>query len=364
VSRDAEAARGLSREGCLRRQAQLRVHLRRCGADAALVSDPRHLMYLFNYYQRSIFPAVGVVFTDGTSVLARTSTGEIRPVFADEVIFYSGIYLGTLDEDLDEHAFAAIADILVSCRCLAVDRMAVPAALAGVRLVDLRAPIAAMRRTKAPDEVALVRRAVASAEAGYAAVAPLIRPGLEEIELFARFQAAAVMSAGEPIGELGNDFRGGSAFGMPRPLPLRDGDLLPLDVGVELRFYYADLCRTFAVNGHGTPLQQSAAERVTEVLSLLESVIRPGVKCRDVHATAVAALEKNANWRFGHHLGHGIGLGVHEAPRINPRWDDVFQEGDVFALEPGVYAEELRAGVRIEENYLLTSEGVERLSGL
>ena len=61
-------------------------------------------------------------------------------------------------------------------------------------------------------------------------------------------------------------------------------------------------------------------------------------------------------------LGHGFGLFPHETPHLNPRWDDAFEEGDVFAAEPGLYGPELKAGIRLEQNYRLTADGVERLT--
>jgi Xaa-Pro aminopeptidase len=65
---------------------------------------------------------------------------------------------------------------------------------------------------------------------------------------------------------------------------------------------------------------------------------------------------------FNHHLGHGIGLFPHEAPHLNPHWDDTLEVGEVFAAEPGLYAPELKAGMRIENDYLVTATGVELLS--
>jgi len=65
---------------------------------------------------------------------------------------------------------------------------------------------------------------------------------------------------------------------------------------------------------------------------------------------------------FPHHLGHGIGLDAHEVPRLNPEWDDTLQVGDVIAIEPALYATELRSGIRLEQNYLITESGAERLS--
>ena len=65
---------------------------------------------------------------------------------------------------------------------------------------------------------------------------------------------------------------------------------------------------------------------------------------------------------FSHHLGHGFGLYPHTAPHLNPHWDDTFEEGDTFTAEPGLYAEELRAGIRLEQNYIVTSDGVEKMT--
>jgi Xaa-Pro dipeptidase len=64
---------------------------------------------------------------------------------------------------------------------------------------------------------------------------------------------------------------------------------------------------------------------------------------------------------FPHHLGHGVGLQPHEYPHLNPMWDDVLMEGEVFAAEPGLYGLELAGGIRIENNYLVTASGVENL---
>jgi Xaa-Pro dipeptidase len=67
-------------------------------------------------------------------------------------------------------------------------------------------------------------------------------------------------------------------------------------------------------------------------------------------------------WICNHHLGHGVGLAAHEGPHLNPNWDDQFAEGDYFTVEPGLYHEELRHGIRLEQNYVVTAEGVELLT--
>lgn len=89
------------------------------------------------------------------------------------------------------------------------------------------------------------------------------------------------------------------------------------------------------------------------------------IKCGTLPTTPAAIAGRDGRSSAGRrpYLGHGIGLYSHEAPRLNLAWDDVFEEGDVFAVEPGWYdPPRLRAGIRIENDYLVTSEGVELLS--
>ena len=74
-------------------------------------------------------------------------------------------------------------------------------------------------------------------------------------------------------------------------------------------------------------------------------------------------LDPSPDGVFNHHLGHGIGLAPHEGPHLNPNWDDVFEVGDVFTAEPGLYdPTRLKAGMRLENDYLVTEQGVELLT--
>ena len=140
------------------------------------------------------------------------------------------------------------------------------------------------------------------------------------------------------------------------------GELYILDLGVGFRGYRTDNARTFSVDGQVSSIQQRAWETLTTVFPLIESTVRPGVSCKAIFERVDAMLAKFTPGEFFHHLGHGVGLAGHEGPRLNPNWDDIFEEGNYFTVEPGLYHDELRQGIRLENNYVVTADGVELLT--
>jgi Xaa-Pro aminopeptidase len=86
------------------------------------------------------------------------------------------------------------------------------------------------------------------------------------------------------------------------------------------------------------------------------------VRCRDLYEQVRGWLATAPVGTWSSHLGHGIGLSPHEAPRLNPEWDDVLAEGDVIAVEPALYDPALACGIRIENDYVVTAQGLELLS--
>jgi len=160
----------------------------------------------------------------------------------------------------------------------------------------------------------------------------------------------------------GNDYQCGSRGGPPRNRVAADGELYILDLGPAFRGYFADNARTIAVNKNPTDEQQQAWDQIMKVFGHVALKVKPGKSCKELFEEAQAILDESPVGVFNHHLGHGIGLFPHEAPHLNPNWDDTFQEGEVFTCEPGLYADELRAGMRIENDYVVTADGVELLT--
>jgi Xaa-Pro dipeptidase len=347
---------GLTREGCLRRQAALRARLAELNIDAAVFSDPRSVHYFTGHWGRGVFVPVLMIVAGGGSVLALSQESDAKPA-VDETVLYPGVRHGTLVDDGFAAAIETLGKRLADAKQIGVDR-----AMPGAAWLDLNPVLRSLRRRKDPDEVALIRRGISACEAAYAAAREMLRPGVSEIEIYAELQRIAVLSVGEPIGEFGNDFQSGSPGGPPRHRAIEAGELMPLDLSVVVRGYSSDLCRTFAIGGKPTAPQRDAHGAVLAALQQVERSVRPGASCKALHDQIAQQLDGYQGWRFPHHLGHGIGLSAHEAPRLNPQWDDTFGEGDVFTAEPALYGAELRGGVRIEQDYLVTADGVERLS--
>ena len=90
--------------------------------------------------------------------------------------------------------------------------------------------------------------------------------------------------------------------------------------------------------------------------------MRPGTRAHELYQIADDIFRQAGYEGMVHHLGHGIGLLPHEPPELNPNYDATFEVGDVFTMEPGLYSEEMRAGIRLEENYHLTELGLVQLT--
>jgi Xaa-Pro aminopeptidase len=352
---------GLTTDGCRARQRTVREHLVRNQFDAALICDRRHVHYLTGYWCPAVFASAALLERDGPTTLVTPHPLEVEPA-ADVTLHYPAQRRATLIDDQLGAAVEVISGSLRRCGRVGVDGPVLPWAHPSAAWADLRPALLAMRRRKDADEVALLRRAIVATEAAYAYASEALRPGVTEVELFAGMLAAATASAGEVLGEFGNDFQVGSPGGPPRRRPAQAGEVAVFDLSVTLRGYRSDMCRSFVVGRQPTAEQADARERILAVLRHVERTARPGVSCRQLYADAVGQLEGYRGWSFPHHLGHGIGLSAHEAPRLNPEWDDTFQVGDVFTAEPGLYGPVLRAGLRIEEIYHLTATGLKKLT--
>ncbi|HZV04930.1 MAG TPA: Xaa-Pro peptidase family protein [Gemmataceae bacterium] len=233
-----------------------------------------------------------------------------------------------------------------------------------------------LRMVKDNSELAQIRTAIDVAERVFLAFRSLLRPEDTEkdlcdvIEHYAR-RAGGSGTAFPPIVAVGE--RAALPHAPPTDRTVASGELLLVDWGVSAPLYKSDLTRVL-VPRKTSPFSRTTSatsaklhEVYSVVLQAQEAAlrtVRPGVSTRAIDAAARSVIaEAGYGEFFGHGLGHGFGLQIHEAPWLRPNADAPVEPGMVFTLEPGIYLPGW-GGVRIEDDVLVTPDGVERLTHL
>ena len=260
------------------------------------------------------------------------------------------------------------------CRKLAVDGEQISlafyrqltAAVDGLEFVVLTDELDQLRTIKGQEEIAAIERAACLASQAFHELIGAIRPGVTE-----RFLALELEMAMKRLGADDKAFdlivasgeRGALPHGRPSDRVLQSGELVTLDFGAVLAGYNSDETVTLAV---GRPDQRllDIYGAVKDAHDLAIAAVRPGLDCAELDGVARRHLDScGFGDYFGHGLGHGVGLEVHEKPVISPRSRQQLTAGMVITVEPGVYVPGL-GGVRIEDLLLVTEEGCRILSGV
>lgn len=237
--------------------------------------------------------------------------------------------------------------------------------LTPARLQPVENLVEGLRVSKSPEEIASLRRAVAVAEEALAAVLPEVAPGMRELDVAAELERRLRLGGSE-----WHPFVTIVASGPRAALPharttdrvIGRGEWLLLDFGAQVDGYCADLTRTVIVGGRADPRQREVYEVVREAHRRACAGIRAGQSGREADHLARAVIEEAGYGdAFGHSLGHGLGLEVHEAPRLSPLADLPVPAGAVVTIEPGIYLPGW-GGVRLEDDLYLAAEGPGLLS--
>jgi Xaa-Pro aminopeptidase len=236
----------------------------------------------------------------------------------------------------------------------------------GVELVRAGGLVERLRVVKEPGEIERVRVATQAADA---ALTQLLEQGLAgrtERELAIALERAmsdqgvqrpsfeSIVAAG-PHGAL--------PHATPREVEVDPGELVVIDWGAEVDGYCSDCTRTVATSEPG-PEAREVYALVLEAQLAGVAAVRAGAGGREVDAAARAVIEAGGHGDdFGHGLGHGVGLEVHEGPRLSMRSDDELQSGNIVTVEPGIYLAG-KLGVRIEDLVVVGDGGCEILTSL
>jgi Xaa-Pro aminopeptidase len=229
-----------------------------------------------------------------------------------------------------------------------------------------------MRRVKSPAEITLLQKAIDITGEAERDIALNLKPGLYEYEVQAMLEAAFTRNGAERAGFpsiVGSGIYSTILHYSENHKKIEDSDLVVCDIGAEYSMYTADITRTFPANGRFTPRQRAIYQLVLDTQSASAAYWKPGMTHGDLHQFAQTYLRKSPlrardvdgkeytmDHFFIHSLGHWLGMEVHDVgDYILP-----YVPGSVFTIEPGVYIQTEKLGVRIEDDYTITPDNTIR----
>jgi len=230
--------------------------------------------------------------------------------------------------------------------------------------IHLRDDLHSLRLHKTSSEISLISKAADLNVLGLVEVEEMIRPGVKENEValaleFALRKLGAEEKAFDIIVASGQ--RGALPHGVASDKTLAEGELVTIDFGCRLSGYHSDETVTFALGEVSTELR-TIFDTVLEAHDRALAAVTPGVALKELDRIARDHIvDCGYGDYFGHGLGHGVGLEIHEAPTVSPSSAAIAEEGMVFTIEPGIYVPGV-GGVRIEDMVLVTVDGCQTLT--
>src|SRR5436190_15221348 len=236
---------------------------------------------------------------------------------------------------------------------------------------DLKPIVDSMRVVKDADEIMRLRRAVEISVAGHIAAMRAARPGMYEYQIEAALEDGFRSNGADRLGYPSIVGSGPNSTTLHYDVNRRkteNGDLVVVDAAAEWGQYTADVTRTFPVNGKFTPRQKAIYDLVLGAQQAAFDAVRPGITMRELDGIARKYMREHSGTLcgertcddreyFNHGLGHPIGMDVHDVGIGRP-----LEPGMVITLEPGIYLQAEKLGVRIEDDVLVTAKGGEWLS--
>jgi Xaa-Pro aminopeptidase len=221
-----------------------------------------------------------------------------------------------------------------------------------------------LRAVKDEAEVGRIREAARVAGEALATVREMIRPGVREREIALELEYRMRRGGAEQV-SFETIVAAGANSALPHATPgcreIADGDCVMIDYGAVCCGYHSDETCTFIV-GHASERQREVYQLVREAHDRAIGAIRAGVSCGEIDRIARSHLDAaGLGSAFSHGTGHGVGLDVHEAPRLAAGREELLRAGMVVTVEPGVYLPGLW-GIRIEDTVLVTEAGSEILT--
>jgi Xaa-Pro aminopeptidase len=348
------------------RQKKLREHLATTRFDGLLISHLPNIRYLCGFTGSAglllVETAGSVFFTD-----VRYDTQARAEVKAAKVVVARKAVLLALGEFLRERRKRVrgwTIGLEAEHFTIAEKKRLTQARLTGVRLKDAPSVVERARMVKDQDELERIRAAVRLGATLFDRALEVLRPGVKENEVAAEMEYVARRAGAEEMSFptiIASGSRSALPHGRASSQTIAPGGFVVCDFGVILAGYCSDQTRTVWV-GSVSGEANRAYEAVREAQQAAIDAVRPGISVGEVDSAARKVLRKAGFGRyFTHSTGHGVGLEIHEAPRVAAGQKEVLKPGMVITIEPGVYFPG-KWGVRIEDMVAVTADGCEVLT--
>ncbi|MEL7563423.1 MAG: Xaa-Pro peptidase family protein [Dehalobacterium sp.] len=350
----------------VQRRNELLKNLAKRGIEKVIVGKPLNIYYftgiMINPYERFVALLLDV---------KNNSCLMILPNLEKEIASIKGIP-EILHRD-DEDPVLKLQEVLAECKILGLEtdyfsmklgekfRLGLPE----MELIDISRVIENCRLYKGQEEIEAIRQAAEYGDQSLAEVKDLIKVGCSEKEIqFALLQAMSKKTGVNTdmfVVQVLGGARTANPHGYSGDYIFQNGDAVAIDYGVYYGRYWSDYCRTFFI-GEPDPKLKEIYHIVLEAQTTAINLIHPGIPIREIDLAARKIIEKAGYGEFFiHRLGHGIGLDIHEYPKIHQQNGDLIEEGMVFTIEPGIYIPQL-GGVRIEDDVVVTMTGAKVLN--
>jgi Xaa-Pro aminopeptidase len=338
---------------------RLEAALAERGLDRMLVTDLTNVRYLTGFTGTNgavvCGPGIRVFLTD-----FRYTERAAAEVSEWETVTVTGDWRAGISERLAGKV--GFEDDHVSVRSLTKLQEKLPE---GVEAVPAGGSVEALRRVKDAAELTAIAEASKLADAALRATVEEGFVGKTEREVADAFEAHVRAGGGTLSFDtiVASGPNGAQPHAEPGDRVIPAGELITFDMGAKLDGYCSDGTRTYATGDPGEEGRRVYETVLAAQQASLEA-IRPGEKGEDVDKAARKVIEEAGHGEhFGHGLGHGVGLDIHEGPRLSLRSDDVLAANEVVTVEPGIYLAG-NLGVRIEDLVVVTDDGLRNLSSL
>lgn len=233
-----------------------------------------------------------------------------------------------------------------------------------VRIKPVKNLVESVRQIKDDSEIAAIKKAIDISQKSLAKILPKIRVGISETSLAAMLDFEMKKAGTNPAFETIVAFGSNSAMAHHRPSArkLKKVDTILFDFGAKFNGYCADMTRCFAI-GRVNDFYAKVYKTVLDAQTNAINILKAGIKAKAADAAAKEIIKAAKLPPYGHGLGHGIGIDVHEQPAVSVISKASLQSGNVITVEPAVYLDG-KFGVRIEDDVLITESGCEILSSL